>query len=235
MRKPIISQSVLHTFKVIERHLYYARFLKKNSIIVLMAETSQIFQKIYAQGTWGRSVLPGIPGGTGAGSSVGYNKQYMAFLETFIREYDIKTIVDLGCGDWKFSRHLKWDNVSYTGIDCVAPVISGLSKEFIKENIKFECFDFGHYPNDIPNADLYIIKDVLQHWPDDLISDFLRKIISTKKMKYLLITNCHNQPVYRCCTMGDFSPLNPSMLPLNEFEPNVILKYGSKKTSLITI
>jgi len=199
----------------------------------IMTETSRIFQDVYTQATWGASVIPNIAGGSGGGSSVESAKTYMEFLENFMKEYDIKSVVDLGSGDWQFSRHVNWGDRSYTGIDCVAPVVSAISKQFTKDNIKFMCLDFGHYPNDIPNADLYVIKDVLQHWPNELITDFLRKIIQAKKMKYLIITNCYNQPQFRYCPIGKFEPLNPTLLPLSEFNPKVVLQYGSKQVCLI--
>ena len=198
-----------------------------------MTETSEIYQQIYTSGLWGSSVIPNIAGGSGNGSSESYAKPYMNFLTNFMEKHNIKSIVDLGCGDWQFSRHMNWNDRTYIGIDCVAPVIAAISKQFSKENVSFQCTDFEKFPDQIPNGDLLVIKDVLQHWPNELITKFLKYVIEAKKFKYILITNCHQQPQFRHCLMGEFFPLDPNLLPLSEFEPSIVLEFESKKTCLI--
>lgn len=46
------------------------------------------------------------------------------FVRRFIKENSIKSVVDLGCGDWQFSPYIYHDLfVAYVGYDVVLPVI----------------------------------------------------------------------------------------------------------------
>jgi SAM-dependent methyltransferase len=93
-------------------------------------------------------------------------------------------VVDLGCGDWQFSRHMNWDGVTYVGFDVVNSVIEANTRLFARENIRFSLFESL---NDLPQADLLLCKDVLQHLPNDLIRQYLA--FFKKKFKAMLITN----------------------------------------------
>jgi 2-polyprenyl-3-methyl-5-hydroxy-6-metoxy-1,4-benzoquinol methylase len=96
--------------------------------------------------------------------------------------------VDVGCGDWEFSRYINWENIQYTGYDVVASVINKNQKNFSQENI---CFVHANdLTEDLPQADLLICKDVLQHLSNESVILFLEQ---TNKFKYCLITNDINQ------------------------------------------
>jgi hypothetical protein len=41
--------------------------------------------------------------GSGHGSRVKNTVEYRALLESFLREHRIRSVVDVGCGDWQFS------------------------------------------------------------------------------------------------------------------------------------
>ena len=73
------------------------------------------FTNIYNKNIWGN--------GSGKGSSPDYNKKYIEFLESFIKEKNIQSIYDLGCGDWQFSQFVDWNGATYIGADCVKSVI----------------------------------------------------------------------------------------------------------------
>jgi SAM-dependent methyltransferase len=139
----------------------------------------EIFEDIYARNAWGR--------GSGVGSLPIHTRGYIRVLERFLQEHRIRTVVDLGCGDWQFSRLISWRDVIYTGYDLVRPIIERNTAEFSAEGITFHVFS-GDF-NDLPSADLLIAKDVLQHWSNESIVAFLPTL---KKYKYSLITNCVN-------------------------------------------
>ncbi|HAQ05822.1 TPA: SAM-dependent methyltransferase, partial [Candidatus Azambacteria bacterium] len=54
-----------------------------------------VFTDIYTKRFWF--------GGSGSGSLVENTVSYRNFLETFISDNEIKTVLDFGCGDWQFS------------------------------------------------------------------------------------------------------------------------------------
>ncbi len=159
----------------------------------------------------------------------------MKLLTTFLKEKQITSVVDLGSGDWQFSRLIDWNGIRYTGIDCVPEVVNEVATSFTTDTITFRCLDFSNAPGDLPSADLAILKDVIQHWPNEVITRFLREIISLRLYKYILITNCCNQGVTRYSEMGGSEPLSPTMMPLLEFSPMELLRYSTKSVSLITL
>ena len=164
----------------------------------------EIFSKIYNENLWGN--------GSGWGSMEIHTRSYREFLQNFFAEKSITSVVDLGCGDWQFARHMNWDGMSYLGIDVVESVINENRKCFSNTNIEFQCLDVVQ-EEQLPKADLIIIKDVLQHWPNKEIMEFLPKLSS---YKYALITNCAlGNNINGDITFGDFRPLDLCAPPFN--------------------
>lgn len=135
------------------------------------------FKKIYENNEWTY--------GSGEGSLPIHNLGYMEILESIIKENKIKSIIDLGCGDWQFSEFINWDGVQYDGYDLIKSIINKNRENYRESNIRFHLFS-GDF-NELPKADLLIAKDVLQHWSHNTINKFIPHL---KKYKYSLITNC---------------------------------------------
>jgi SAM-dependent methyltransferase len=134
------------------------------------------FTKIYQRQDWGH--------GSGVGARPDRTAEYRAFLQRFIVDNHVRSVVDLGCGDWQFSQHLDWRNVRYLGIDVVAEVVERNRREFARDNIAFENFESLA---SLPPADLLLCKDVLQHLPNELVKEYLATF--KRKYKLALITN----------------------------------------------
>ena len=138
---------------------------------------AEVFSKIYKEDLW--------HGGSGAGSKIENVKEYVEILQKYIDKPEIKTVLDLGCGDWEFSKFLDLSSVSYLGVDVVESVIESNSTSYSSSNIKFISRDITTY--EIPKADLIICKDVLQHLCNKDVVNILVKIITSSK--FSLITN----------------------------------------------
>ena len=134
------------------------------------------FDAIYSVNSWGV--------GSGFGSLPQFTTGYREFLQNFIAEHDIKTIADVGCGDWQFSRLMDFSKVQYTGYDVASKVVARNQELYSTDNIKFVLYD-GDFERVAP-ADLLICKDVLQHLPNDYVQRFLQIL---PKFKYALISN----------------------------------------------
>jgi len=163
----------------------------------------EIFSKIYKTNLWG---------GSGGGSTPSNTVEYRALLQDFLWENDIKTVVDFGCGDWMFSHLMDWRDVQYLGIDCVASVIGVNKLRYEAPNIQFQL------SGNPPPSDLLILKDVLQHWDDASIVEFLDSVIENHK--YILITNSPGG--YRDIITGETRGLSALDYPLNKYEPKIL-------------
>jgi SAM-dependent methyltransferase len=142
------------------------------------------FNRIYAEGTWGKDVAG--KGTSGTGSTLEITREYRAYLEDFIKTHKITSVVDAGCGDWTFSSAIDWGGASYLGVDIASDVIANVRAKHAKGNIKFQV---GDITDDLPAADLLISKDVLQHLSNTLVHDFIRNNLRTGKYKWVILTN----------------------------------------------
>jgi SAM-dependent methyltransferase len=142
----------------------------------------QKFTSIYQRGCWGKNERG--EGESGWGSKPDVCQPYMIFVQDFIREHNITSVVDAGCGDWLFSRYMNWSGINYIGYDVVELLITRNNANFANEHINFVHGNFLKI--DLPPADLFLCKDVFQHLCHADILAFLPQL---KKYKYCLITN----------------------------------------------
>ena len=107
-------------------------------------------------------------------------------ISSILNEYNVNTICDIGCGDWRFSQFVNWGDCIYTGIDCVKSVIDKNKQSFTTDTINFhhKALDEMYVPK---GYDLIILKDVIQHWEDEDILKFLQLVIDNNK--YVFLTN----------------------------------------------
>jgi SAM-dependent methyltransferase len=162
----------------------------------------------------------------GGGASPEYTEKYRRFLHDFIKKYKIKSVLDCGCGDWSFSRLIDWSGINYTGIDVVSSVIEENKKRYANGNISFIKADIL-LAEELPPADLAIIKDVLQHWSNSTILQFLPKL---GRFKYVLFVNSYAK-VNHDCETGDTRPLNLKAQPFN-LKVKEVLRYRAKRVML---
>jgi len=195
-----------------------------------------IFTTIYDKNIWG---------GSGSGSNMSNrNKYYMSVLSKIIDDHNIKTICDVGCGDWEFSKHFGYDkrDITYLGVDCVESVVDTLKQNYQGENVSFDCKTIGD--SYIPEGyDLVILKDVIQHWEDKDILTILPLLL--EKNKYVFITNGYK--FQRLPEKNDwkqrvldkryyYHPVDIYKYPLNQFNQDLILTdtYYTKQMNLYT-
>lgn len=145
-----------------------------------MPEQSEVFAAIYARGEWG--------GGPGPGSTLEYTRSYRAFLEQFVVEHAIRSVLDLGCGDWSFTHAIDWKGARYVGVDIVRSVIE--RNRARHPGVEFVCGD-SRSLDDFRGFDLLVVKDVLQHWSNLAIASFLaHPALAT--FRHVLFVNCGN-------------------------------------------
>jgi SAM-dependent methyltransferase len=118
------------------------------------------FATAYIHGDWGR--VGGQPYFSGTGSLPENVGPYLRFVNNYIRANAIESVVDLGCGDFRASAALDLHGVRYLGVDIVSTLIDHNARHFESEQVRFARLDVGQDP--LPEADLCLIKQVLQHW-----------------------------------------------------------------------
>lgn len=142
----------------------------------------RFFTEIYEKGGWGFNHEG--KGFSGSGSTLENAAPYVALLESFIKEHAVESIVDVGCGDWTFSKYVDFGAARYCGFDTVKSVIAQNNHRYASGKVSFIHGDVVEL--DLPSADLMICKDVLQHLYNEDVVLFLKQL---PKYKHCLITN----------------------------------------------
>jgi hypothetical protein len=198
----------------------------------------EIFTNIYENKIWGNNNSEYYNGSSGGGSEIDYNKDtYVPFLKDFIRNNNIKNIVDLGCGDFKCGTLIYDDlDISYTGYDVYKKIIDFNKEQITMPKYSFIHLDFCNNKEKITNGELCILKDVLQHWSLNNIYSFLDYIVENKIFKYILICNCCSQIMDNNTIIdGESNQLSCDFLPLKKYNSKKLYNYHSKEVSVIEI
>lgn len=148
----------------------------QNSSVV--AVRKQAFSTIYDRHEW--------RGGSksGPGSDPERTVEYRSLLQRFLKEHNIRSILDIGCGDWSFSRLIDWSGMKYIGIDTVESVIADNQIRFGSTNVSFHCMDA--IQDALPQADLMLVKEVLQHLPINDVKAILNKV---RNFRFAILVN----------------------------------------------
>ena len=141
---------------------------------------AETFTEIYQNNLWG-----GVKGEfySGSGSDEKYAARYAATIRNFIFENNIKKAVDLGCGDFRVASGFVSPDFHYTGIDVVPDLIGYLQKNYGSETVDFRCLNIVE--DSLPNGDLCLIRQVLQHLSNREIA---RVLENCRKFKYLIVS-----------------------------------------------
>lgn len=111
--------------------------------------------------------------------------EYVEVLQSFVGEREeIKTIVDLGCGDFNVGKRISPLFKEYVGIDIVEKLMERNQSKFGSKSVSFICKDITS--DELPSADMVCIRQVLQHLSNKDIQNFLNNIRG--KYKYLVVT-----------------------------------------------
>jgi SAM-dependent methyltransferase len=171
----------------------------------------EVFERIYQEKRWVKD-REDIESLSGPGSFPSKAVNWLARLNSYIQDNNIKSVVDYGCGDFAIYTNFDWTGVEYLGIDISETAIELAKKNSTgREGITFICED----TMTVPSADLLIVKDVFGHWSGlrtaaglgdqrPLITDFLKENVS--KFKHILILDAHQQ-VIEDFFLDNFNPL----------------------------
>ncbi len=143
---------------------------------------SEVFGNIYSNNVWGDGSQ--LNPKSGSGSNPKNARPYVSYVKNFISNNEITSILDFGHGDWKMWEHYKFEGVQYLGIDVADGLSAKIHQQWGSKLRQFRQLDITH--TRMPNAELLLSKDVLQHLPTDTVLLFLSEI---KKFKYAIVCN----------------------------------------------
>ena len=127
---------------------------------------------------------------SGPGSNLNYTSDMSKELEKFFVEKNIKTILDIGCGDFIWMNLLlnKYYNYDkYLGLDIVDELIKNNNLKYSNDKISFKTFDL--VKDEIPKGfDIILIRDVFIHLKNEQIVNFLN-LLKNLDIKFFGVTS----------------------------------------------
>jgi SAM-dependent methyltransferase len=154
--------------------------------------TKEVFTEIYAENIWGDRrphADKDFPFYSGPGSGEAAASPYADCINAFIDKHGIKTVIDLGCGDFRVGSRIARSSLHYVGVDVVGPLIQANQTRFGSDHIQFQCLDIIADP--LPAGDLCLVREVFQHLSNAQIIAILKKL---KAFKCAIVTECQPGP-----------------------------------------
>jgi hypothetical protein len=147
------------------------------------------FDEIYKKRMWkqGNSL-------SGVGSEGPLAQRYIEFVSTYAKKYNLRSLVDAGCGDFSVGSHLVPSFDRCMAFD-ISPHIIGINREKYaslasRHQVTFSALDMTTAT--LPPCDLVLIRQVLQHLTNAQIEQILVNLESSKWRRALITEEVHN-------------------------------------------
>lgn len=189
----------------------WARFVYDQVVRLTLKNKSAdaIFSEIFSGNKWGGNVSV-----SGLGSDLNQTKIVAGELPLLCREINVGSILDIPCGDFYWMKNVNLSGIEYLGADIVADLIGNNTKQYEKQNIRFETLDL--MTDCLPTVDLIFCRDCLVHFSNDDVILALKNICKSES-SYLMTTTFGDRRSNRNIATGQWRPLNlecvPAMLP----------------------
>ena len=154
------------------------RFTKKSR--------SRIFDEIYQKGSWGVDGKGETTSGGGSHNEV-IVSEYLEGVRNWIQSLDGRPkVADMGCGDFSIGSQLVPLTSHYLALDVSEVVIERNRSRWAFDNVDFQVLDI--VSDQLPSADVGIIRQVLQHLGNVEVSSFCEKVNKAKPFRHLIVS-----------------------------------------------
>ncbi len=178
--KKVVPQALLAV-----RHRWrLGRSIKRVDKDLSGMSVSEIFSEIYRRQLWGK------PAGdrqfsSGHGSVMEQHvAPYVAAVGRYVEGLGWKpSVVDMGCGDFNVGNRIRQYFGTYVACDVAREVLEENKVRYSNLDVEFRQLDI--ISDDFPDADVCIIRQVLQHLSNADISQIVKKLL---KFQILILT-----------------------------------------------
>jgi SAM-dependent methyltransferase len=183
-----------------------------------------IFTDIHDKKLWrGRQSL------SGQGSDLQQTQTIRRVLPEVIKQYDIKSILDVPCGDFHWMREVELANCQYVGGDIVAAMIEKCQAAFGDARRRFAHVDITR--DELPKCDLILCRDCFIHLSLELIQAAVQNF-RRSGARYLFVTNAPTKKVNIDIPPGGYRPVNLRLAPFH-FPPPLYSMHDDAPSQLL--
>jgi hypothetical protein len=177
----------------------------------------EAFSHIYFHNGW-----RGTESRSGGGSDLAQTRRIISELPVFMKEFGIRSLLDLPCGDFYWMKNVDLQGVNYIGGDVVSELISR-NKPFESPNVTFEVIDLLSSP--LPKVDMIFCRDCLVHFSFRDVFTALDNIVRSGSGFLLTTTFPRHRRNYDIRT-GAWRTLNLELAPFGLPKPVRVLEEG---------
>lgn len=216
------SNPQYHLPREVEVFDYFAKILNRR-----YRESTHVFHDIYSKKLWGSQP-------SGSGSRIHEATPYIEAVNSFMLSRRYFSAVDCGSGDGLVSSKL--EVARYVGLDCMPSLVLQCKAKYGQYNRQYLALDFYKEKELIPSADVLLCKDVLHHWPTEMVVTFLDYLTQSKRWKALIFCQ-DSQQIHpsQDCPLGGYRALSLSMAPLAQYPFVKLAKVFHKDLAVIEI
>jgi hypothetical protein len=127
----------------------------------------EVFSEIYAGGQWGR----GDTFDSGSGSRGEQARRYAEHIGNLLTELGARSVVDIGCGDFRVAAQFADRVQTYHGVDVVPSLIRRNTERYGSDRVRFSALDAAVDP--LPEGEVCLIRQVLQHLSNQQVAAIL--------------------------------------------------------------
>lgn len=168
----------------------------------------KIFTTIYQTNHWGSAESY-----SGPGSEMRQTEELRHALPKFFKKYNIKSMLDIPCGDFNWMKHTDINYLDYyIGADIVKELFQRNSMVNDNKKVSFLMLDVVTDP--LPTADLVFTRDCFVHLSNSEVLSAIKNIIKSNS-KYFLSTTYPDHDNNADTSMGKWRPINLTKHPFN--------------------
>ena len=188
-------------------------FIKKTQIRKI------VFFLTYKTNHWNKYALIDksnlLVSGPGSFPDNAQTKNLIINLQDFIKNNQIKTILDMPCGDFAWMKNLikVYDQLFYTGYDIVKDIIDNNNQNFKSDRIKFLQKDIVNEKN-FDGFDLVFLRDFFIHLPNKDIITVINNLKSSK-IKFFASNSYFKILLNKEIATGEHRKINLSISPFD--------------------
>ena len=156
--KPLLYNEFM--FKIFRRK--YRNTIKDKS-------TEDVFNYIHTNNVWGdrESV-------SGSGSNSNQTQKVVSLISNILKKLEVKTFLDVPCGDFHWMQKVELGNISYIGGDIVENIIDENNKNYKSEKISFKVLNL--ISDELPECDLLLCRDCFVHLSNNNVLEAMKNI-----------------------------------------------------------